>query len=888
LLAFCRQWKEGLQVMVRKFFLIFISSAITYSVIFATAIPSFSQSTQSFQYVIPRFNSNAGSELIISNLSSVPANPEVTFRGSVQGQFADTSITIAAGSQQRLTAASFALSSFQGSVIVASSTPLSVIATLARTVGFETVAPATGSNDLVVPFSQGTTGDMSVTVFNPDNRQTAVVIVPVATNGLAVGGAQLTVGPLGTLTVDIASLFPRSSSSLQDISHLLIHVPKTILGPDHRVFAQAEMSNFSDPAEGIVIPHADFSEATAVPVSAAALSGTFPFFAQGGDYVTELQFINPGSNGGTVTVTARGLDGNVVPGTAGTSIVVPANGAVRHSIQSIFNLSPGTTVGCIVFQSTTPVVAAEAIASVSQNSFVVLPVGPQPNTNFVFSIRASNPQSLLGLAFLNPGTAPANLTLQDISDNGAAISSTTLTLNPSTETARTLADLLPSASNAGFIYVTSDVPVIATALDGAIDNSILGALPAMSSQPDYPGPTATGSTGSTGSPTPSTGPSGFGSAAPVLTSFGTMPAPVIAGNPGFTTTINGTGFLAGVSALVNSVPVPTTLVSSTVIQVTIPPQDLAVGMILNVTAINPAPTVGPSNSLNLPVVNPVPSVLTISPNTATLELEPNDPPLSLTVTGFGFKQGATINVNGVNIPTTFQSSTSLTGLVPPTSLQLGGTTAVSVVNPDPSAGPSASVPLYVLNLVPVLTSVETDRQLTFDSSRPTQTYPATIIVRGSNFSSASIFEVSTCGAPASTIGAALVSSHEANLPITITCVGQYKVDVRAPQPGGGTSQTLSFNVIAATPATPPAITSFNPPTAPGLNVPFTLTITGTNFEQGALVGFGSAVLTPKSVTSTTIMVDIPGYLINEHGQIPVVVTNPDAGGSSNRALFPVF
>jgi len=970
--------KEGRHLMAGKLTLIFVCSAIVYLAMLGIAIPVLAQTTQTFQYVIPRFTGNAGSELIISNLSSVPANPEVTFRDSIQGLVADTTITISAGTQQRLTASSFSLSSFQGSVVVASSAPLSVIATLAAAGGFESVAPAASSADLIVPISQGTTGSMRLTIFNPDNRQTSVVIVPVATNGSAVGGAQLAVAALGTLTADIASLFPQSSGSPQDISHVLIHVPTTILGPQHQVFAQAGMFSFSDPAEGIAVPHADFSEVTAVPVSAAALSGMFPFFVQGGDYVTELQFINPGSNAGSVTLTARGLDGNVVPGTAATSIVVPATGAVRHSVQRIFNLGAGITVGSVVFQSTMPVVAAEAIASVSQSGFVVLPVGPQANTNFVFSVRDSNPQSFLGLALLNPSASPANLTLQYISDAGAAVASTTLTINPSTEAARTLADLLPNARNAGFIYITSNVPIIATALEGALDNSILGALPPMHSQPDYPGPT------STASPAPPPPPSGFGSAAPVLASFGALPAPLIAGNPGFTTTITGTGFLSGVSALVNGVPVPTTLVSPTVIQVTIPPEDLAVGTILKVSAINPAPTIASSNSLDLPVSNPVPVVLTISPNNAEVRLEPNAPPLAIAVTGFGFKPGAVITVNGATIPTTFQSATSLAGSIPQASLLVGGTFPVSVVNPAPSIGPAGSMPLYLANLLPILTSVDAG-QMSFDANRPAETFPAPVILRGSNFSTASVFELSnlctvaglaispstatvltgttqqftaylngkatsavtwsvnnvpggdltngmitatglytapaappsggivtvtaasttsstfatatvTITSNASTtggvtgvgaVGASVVSSHEAVLTVTVSCAGQYSVRVRNPQPGGGISQTLSFNVLAFTPVSTPSVTSLSPNSITAGSPSFTLTITGSNFHTGAVVSFGSAVLFPAVVTSASITVTVPSYLITQSDVIPIVVTNPDATGSSNRILFTV-
>src|SRR6266566_9521022 len=90
----------------------------------------FNQTTGSFQYVIPHFNSNSGSEIILSNLSSVLASAKVTFRNSEQAQVADAGINIPAGAQLRLTAGSLALSSFDGTVIVVSSSRLSVIATL--------------------------------------------------------------------------------------------------------------------------------------------------------------------------------------------------------------------------------------------------------------------------------------------------------------------------------------------------------------------------------------------------------------------------------------------------------------------------------------------------------------------------------------------------------------------------------------------------------------------------------------------------------------------------------------------------------------------------------------------------------------------------------------
>ena len=91
----------------------------------------------------------------------------------------------------------------------------------------------------------------------------------------------------------------------------------------------------------------------------------------------------------------------------------------------------------------------------------------------------------VGLTFLNPDGNTANVTLRYMNDAGTALSSTTLTLNPSAQITRILGELMPEARNAGFVHVTSNVPIIVSALEGALDNSMLAALPATHSQPDF-------------------------------------------------------------------------------------------------------------------------------------------------------------------------------------------------------------------------------------------------------------------------------------------------------------------------------------------------------------------------------------------------------------------
>jgi hypothetical protein len=1220
---------EGRQVMVRKLCTILGCGVVTSAVVLALTIGISAQNT-TYEYVIPHFSGNAGSELLISNLSgnTNTANPDISLRDSGSGQLAETVVAVPPGTQQRLTAGSFGLSGFDGSVVVKSAVPLGVTATVAAGPGvYETVAAlggaltssnqAVGFSDSIIPFAQGTTGQMRLTVFNPNNNQVNVVVTAVAAGGLIPSsgggpvlggnnsnGIQAAIPAFGTFKQDIGG-DPR------DIAYLLIHVSASIFGSPSGVFAQAEMINFSDPAQGISFPASDFSAVRALPLSDATKNGTIAYFSQSGNFVTELEFVNTSSTAGAVSLTGFDLLGNTVTGRIPN---VPANGAARQNIQTIFG-GNAPVEGSITFNSTTPVIATELITDVRQGGFVLMPLGPQPDFNFVFSVRNFDPQFFLRLNLLDlPGQPAATITLRYVSDDGTPNSIATFTLDPSDtvtpaqEATALLGNLMPEAQRAGFIHISSSQKIIATAFEGAMDNSMLAALPAIHPDASYTPPdpttylisgtvlhvtpafpngkplpgasvplirpisvnaitdqngaftlpalqqpapgdytltvsaagytfspssktitisTASGSSrnnvfaatlvtpvitsvqpggmvaasGSTtitiiGSPLlpngqiifdgqplattlaaiPAPGaraggpaqtipvlqasvdasalinprtasvvvqtngpagsaqsqpfPVGIGTAAPVLSGFGTLPSPLIAGNPGVTTTINGTGFIQGQGLTVQigilsggvianlatlTQGAGVTYKSATSIQVTIPAQYLAVGRVLKVTATNPPPTIGPSNALDLPVFNPVPVITSISPDHGTVQSEPNSPGITtFVVNGFGFKPGATINFGGTVLQATFNSSISLTSAIPQQQLQVGAAVPVFVVNPDPSVGPSGSVPFSLLNLVPLLTSVEpVNGPLSFDNSRANEGYAATLLARGSNFEiGVSVFEtISLCGAVAiapnsttlqtaqqqqfiayldgalapagsitwavnqvvggtsatgtisanglytapftvpnpptvivtafktadmtkfananvtisatppngtassggASVGVTIISSHEAVLTTSITCAGTYQVDVRNPQPGGGvsplapplgTEAPVQYTVVPYSQAQLPKITSFAPSSITPATDPsgsFPLTITGTNFEASpkmATVSFGNTVLFPTSVTSTSINVNVPNYLISEAGFVPVVVTNPDAPtcvspglcgtGSSNRVLFPVF
>ncbi len=395
----------------------------------------------------------------------------------------------------------------------------------------------------------------------------------------------------------------------------------------------------------------------------------------------------------------------------------------------------------------------------------------------------------------------------------------------------------------------------------------------------------------------------IGSPAPVITRLEGVPAQIIAGYPGFNVTVVGTGFAEGGTIQFNGVSRAYTFDSSTRVRAFISPEDLAVGRIATLTATNPAPTIGPSNATSVTVFNPVAGLISITPSLTEIKIEPNSTGLRLTVNGFLFKPGATVQVGGFPaLNSTYVSETQLIADIPPSALENGGSFPVTVLNPPPNLGSSEVQPLTVQNLVPQLTSMDTGQALTFT---PGLTEAVTVpvkyigVLHGSNFGKRYAVAMQepagpwpSCnppdGAP-TRLSPQVISSTEIVVTMEIKCRGTFSIYVSSPQdePGGGISQSVSFTVIAPVSGPVPVLSSLDPPSILARTA-FTLTINGTNFLAGALVNFGTAILTPNpsDITATSIRVQVPAFYV-EKGIIPVTVTNPGTGGTSTRLLFNV-
>ncbi|MGH9845006.1 MAG: PKD domain-containing protein, partial [Blastocatellia bacterium] len=105
--------------------------------------------------------------------------------------------------------------------------------------------------------------------------------------------------------------------------------------------------------------------------------------------------------------------------------------------------------------------------------------------------------------------------------------------------------------------------------------------------------------------------------------------------------------------------------------------------------------------------NPVPTLSQLTPGAAVVGARE----FSLTVTGSGFVTGSKLRWNGVERQTNYISSTQLTAIIPSTDLGMAGTAFITVFNPPPQGGVSASLslPIRQPNPVPALASISPSR-----------------------------------------------------------------------------------------------------------------------------------------------------------------------------------
>jgi YVTN family beta-propeller protein len=293
------------------------------------------------------------------------------------------------------------------------------------------------------------------------------------------------------------------------------------------------------------------------------------------------------------------------------------------------------------------------------------------------------------------------------------------------------------------------------------------------------------------------------------------------------------------------------------------------------------------------IPNPQPKINDIEPKTFPV----GGGSFTITIKGTGFVPTSVIKLNGENLPTVYISSTELRGtvsgalldrLLQVSSIETGdGKKAVvfratapqfnvSVSNPCPCGEDGGNSPAPGPNN-PNTTLQPTNPSPTLLSLSPTEIVvgnPLVLTLNGSGLNATSTINFGGLQlTPDAASVNALVVAIAAN---QLTAGGDVPVSITNPSPGGGTTQVLTFKVIAQ-PNPSPAITNVSPGSVNAGSGAHTITVTGTGFIASTTASLGGVV---GVVSGNTITFALTAAMTANPGTLSGSVSNPGPGGGS--------
>ena len=424
------------------------------------------------------------------------------------------------------------------------------------------------------------------------------------------------------------------------------------------------------------------------------------------------------------------------------------------------------------------------------------------------------------------------------------------------------------------------------------------------------------------------------------------PTSVSANGAQFALTVNGSSLTGGTIQFGNTALVPTGTQSDASLSGTVPTSLLTAGTV-QITVKTSSAT---SNSLPFAIMALTPTLTSLNPASTAVQTPTPTTNVAMQLTGTDFSTNAKVLFNGAQngIPTTFNSSTSLTATLPAALLgPFGSTNDISVLNTPPGGGQSKRVTFKVAAPPPrndtfanainitafTFTDVQDSSGATTESTDPTPPcatqftsaqgntaghpngvyntiwYNFTPIVSANlNVDTIqsyydTVLSIWT-GPAGSLVNAACnddwnpgVTGTSQLLNVALTAGTTYFIMVSSFGPpdanpvalGGGTFFHFSFNG-GLSPA--PTITSISPTSSNSGDPTFTLTVNGSNFLNGAIVDFNAqftgTALATTFVSSTQLTAIVPASTIALPGPFTVNVLNPlPTVGPSNFVNFTV-
>jgi len=334
--------------------------------------------------------------------------------------------------------------------------------------GAEAVQLDTFGPDQIIPFVAGQT---ELSVINPNGIDVPVTIRLFGNDAELAPPFMRQIVRAGGYQSDVSSMFP--SADMTQARYIRI---RTTQAP---IASLVQIRGFLVPTESAII------NGTNVAPASAELN--FPHVINGGltgaNYTTVIGVTNVSTSSQTVTITFNPDAGAPITVTRTLS----ANGALRETAQSLFNLAPEFQSGWVRASGTGAITGFAAYADSIAGGFAVVPAGVSQTNLFFPHIADGPPQWQTGIALLNVSSTPANVEVYAVTPTASLIGSARLTLDPGKKIANVIHELIPQTRgvNGGFVFVrtTNNVPLYGMELFYTEDLKVLSNVAAAKLSP---------------------------------------------------------------------------------------------------------------------------------------------------------------------------------------------------------------------------------------------------------------------------------------------------------------------------------------------------------------------------------------------------------------------
>jgi uncharacterized protein (TIGR03437 family) len=235
------------------------------------------------------------------------------------------------------------------------------------------------------------------------------------------------------------------------------------------------------------------AEITALPGQIALPSNTAtklyaPYVLTGGTFfTTRLNLVNPTTSAANLTLKLVNENGaNLAPP---VNLQLTAGQQSERDVRQIFGLNLSNSVqGALIVESNLTGILGNVSYRDPSGQFMFraqLPLESEAAKNFVFGYLDNRADAFTEVAVFNPQTQAAEVTLKVFKADGSAVGAATFNI-PAGGLYEDLVDTIVGASGGqqgGYFTLSSNQPVVASAVFGALANTMIAALPGQAFDP---------------------------------------------------------------------------------------------------------------------------------------------------------------------------------------------------------------------------------------------------------------------------------------------------------------------------------------------------------------------------------------------------------------------